>query len=791
MFISYALAAIRNVLRHKGYTAINIAGLSVGMAFAVLIMIWVQREVSYDRFHDNLDRLHQVAITTGDGSFYGSITAGALAPHLKETYPEITHAARFSPNPGMPFILKGESYTCRGAFTDPDFLTMFSFPMVNGDEATALDQPLNLVITEGMARKVFGDDDPVGQSLSLGGQADLTVAAVMKDLPDRTAFDFEFLISCAIQPPAFSKWDVKSLQTYVMLAPGSNASLVSEKIRDVFNERKLQVTPNDHFLRPVGDMHLYALGGGGLIIYIVIFSTLAVAVLLIACINFANLATARSVARSREIGVRKTLGAGRTQLVLQFLTESMLVSFVSSLLAICMVELLLPAVSLVAGVTLDLTYTLIDISYLTALMLLTGIVAGGYPAFVLSSMRPAVVLKSGLVPHPGSRLASGSKLGVAVRGWSLRKTLVVAQFAVSIVLIIGVMVIFGQLKYLQSMDVGFTKDNILLFDLPAQAARQSAALKDELQAYPDVEGAAVSQNSLVRWQSSFGIWWEGKETDEMFDVGFNQVDYDYLTTFKMKMAAGRFFSREFVSDAEQAIVINEACRRKMGVTDPVGRKITVAPGSSIEFSGTIIGVIEDYHTESAHKEIRPFMLGLSEYGRTLCVEVAPDNIGGTIDFISGRISGMAPDARISYRFFDAEMRQLYRVEQLTGAVVVYVAAVAAFISCLGLFGLAAYTAQQRTKEIGIRKVLGASTAGIVRLLSSEFLLLVVLGGVIACPLAWYAMNRWLESFAHRMTLGPWVFLIAGFAALLAALATVSVQAIRAASANPIDSFRSE
>ncbi len=791
MFASYAATAVRNVLRHKGYTAINIVGLAVGMAFAVLIMVWVQREVSYDRFHENIDRLHQVAITTGDGTFYGSYTVGALASHLKETYPEITHAARFIPHQQFPFILEGESLTCRGAFTDPDFLAMFSFRLVQGDEATALAQPLNIVITEGMARKIFGDEDPMGRSLSLDGQADAVVSGVLTDPPANTTFDFEFLISCAIGPQAFNKWDVKCLQTYVMLAPGIDAAAVSAKIKDVYNQRHIQDTPNDHFLRPVSEMHLYTLGGGGLIVYVIVFSTLAAAVLLLACVNFTNLATARSVARSREIGVRKTLGAGRGQLILQFLMESMFVSSISLLLAIFLVELLLPVVSSIAGVALDLRFTFENVIYLLALMFLTGVVAGSYPAFVLSSMKPTLVLKAGTFPFHSGRLTGGARLGMLGRVFSLRKVLVVAQFTVSIALIIGVMVIFGQLSYLQKMDVGFAKDHILLLDLPREAVARTAVLKAELETYPNIESATVSQNSLVRWQSSFGIWWEGKETAEMFDVGFNAVDYDYLTTFKMKMAAGRFFSREFASDAEEAIVINEACRRVMGVDDPVGRKISIAPGSSVERNGTIIGVIEDYHTESAHKEVRPFMLGLTDHGRTMCVRMAPREIGGTISFITGRIAEIASEAPLTYRFFDEEMAHLYRVEQLTGSVVTYVAAVAILISCLGLFGLATYTAQQRTKEIGIRKVLGASTAGLVRLLSSEFLLLVLLGGVVACPLAWYVMNRWLENFAHRMSMGPSIFLISGFVALVIALATVSLQALRAASANPADSLRSE
>jgi len=791
MLANFIRTAFRNVLRNKSYTVINIAGLAVGMAFALLIMIWVQREVSYDRFHENLDRLHQVAITTGDDTFYGTYTVGALAEHLKSTYPEITHAVRYAPNQEFPFILGGQKYPSTGAFTDPDFLTMFSFPLVRGDAQTALAGPLNLVITEGMARKIFGDEDPMGRSLSLGGQVDMTVAGVTQDPPRNSVFQFEFLVSCAIQPQAFNKWDVKNLQTYVMLAPGSDAAAVSARIKDVYNERELQVTPNDHFLRPVRDMHLYALGGGGLIVYIVVFATLAVAVLLIACVNFTNLATARSVARSREIGVRKALGAGRSQLVLQFLAESTLVSVISMLLAVCMVELLLPVVSAVAGVPLELKLTLTNSVALLALVAFAGLVAGGYPAIVLSSMKPTLVLRGGVFPFRSRRLSGGIASVVSGRGWSLRKILVVAQFAVSIALIIGVIVIFGQLNYVRSMDVGFAKDHVVLFELPPEAAARVAVLKIGILDNPNIESAAISQHSLVNWQSSFGIWWEGKETPEMFDVGYNAVDYDYLSTFKMKMAAGRFFSREFAADPEEAIVINEACMRAMEVTDPVGKNISIAPGSSVERNGMIIGVIEDYHTESARREIRPFMLGLSEYGRTLCVRLAPEDIGGSIDFISSKIAELVPGSPIVYRFFDDEMAALYRVERLAGTVVVYVAVVAVFISCLGLFGLAALTAQQRTKEIGIRKVLGATTAGMARLLSSEFLLLVLIGGVIACVPAWYAMNRWLENFAHRMPLGPSVFIIAIVAALIVAISTVSLQAIRAASANPADSLRNE
>jgi ABC-type antimicrobial peptide transport system permease subunit len=716
---------------------------------------------------------------------------GALAPHLENVYPEIFHASRVSSGNGFKFEYEGEDYASYGSFVDPAFLKMLTFPFVRGEPTTALSDPRSVVITQRLADRIFGDDDPIGRTLMVGEQVSLTVSGVLQDVPDNSDFDFEFLVSCALAPDAFNKWDVKSLRTFVMLTPGSDHQEVSAKIRNVYNDHNPGQFRNELYLTPLRDMHLRALEGGGLIVYIVIFSALATAVLLVACINFMNLATARSATRHREIGIKKTVGASRRQLIVQFLTESTAISSIALVLAIGLVELLIPVTNAITGSQVSLDFSGTNLVTLFGIGLLTGIVAGAYPALFLSSFQPAVILKGHTYPI-GLRCGSGGPILRIITGGSLlRKALVVAQFTVSIALIVGVMVIFGQLDFVRNMDMGFEKDNVVMFNMPRELVPRTQAIKNELLGHARIENVAVSARGLVRWYTSFGIGWEGQRPDQIFDVGYNSVDYDYLETFQMEMAAGRFFSSDFPSDASGAYIVNEAAVRAMEISDPVGRKVTLAPGSSMESHGTIIGVIKDYRTESAHKELRPFILGLTEQGSLMCVRVQPENMASTTDFIRGRIREFAPDADIWFRFFDDEWEQLYRFEGLTGAVVVFVAGIATFITCLGLIGLAAYTTAQRTKEIGIRKVLGATVSSVVRLLSGEFVALTLIASLIACPLSYHIMSRWLENFAHRISLGPGTFVVATCLALLIALVTVTSQARKAASANPTELLRHE
>jgi hypothetical protein len=467
------------------------------------------------------------------------------------------------------------------------------------------------------------------------------------------------------------------------------------------------------------------------------------------------------------------------QLAGQFLGESVLLSFLALLFSVVLLEWMIPLVNSTLALRLRLDFSWQTVLTLMTVALMTGLVSGSYPAVYLSSLKPIAVLGR---QRPGS----GSRGGLA-----MRRILVVAQFAITVVFIVGVVIIFKQLNHVRTMDMGFEKESVVLFNLPGELVPRAQMVKGELLKHPNIESVTVSRGSLVDWNTSFGIDWEGKLPGQVFDVGYNRVDHDYLETFRMEMAEGRFFSKEFPSDLSGTFVVNEALVAAMGVEDPVGRTVVAARGTSMEQAGTIIGVIKNYHTETAHKEIRPFMLELSETGYLMCARIGREDVSGTLGFIKTTIKEIVPDAGVYTRFFDEELSSRYQVELLTGSVIVFIAVIAIVISCLGLFGLTAYTARRRTREIGIRKVLGASVPSILGLFAREIVLLVLVAGALGCTASYFVMRRWLENFAFRTALDFWSFGSVIVFLLAVALATVFLQAMRAAMANPVDAIRQE
>jgi len=782
--------ALRNILRQKGFSFINVVGLALGMAFAIVVMLWVGFEWSYDRFHENVDRLHLVAFTNEAGDFHGDVMVGALAEHLESQYPEIERATRVSNPLWWKLNNDGHDHICQGRHVDPSFLHMFTLPVEYGSIENAFEDPYSLIISKSMADKIFGDRNPVGATLDAYGTP-LTVTAVVEDLPANSHFQFEFLASCRIGPQSYQQWDIKCIATYVLLDEHAEVASTNERIRDIFNDHVQQNTKNNLYLFPLTKMHLYALDGGGLIVYVLAFSAAALAVLLIACINFMNLSTARSERRSREIGIKKVVGAGRMQLVAQFLGESVILSLLALLLAMIIVELVLPVVNSQASLQLDLEYTLTSLTLLFGVAVLTGLFSGLYPALFLSSLQPISILHGhSLWAGFLNRKAKGVSIGRR-RGTIARRVLVVGQFAVSITFILCVFVALGQIRHVTEMDLGFDADQIVTFRMPSELIGKTEILKNELPGHPGIEEVTVSMNDLIGWGTSFGISWEGQTTVKAFDMGFNAVDYDFAETFGIEMVEGRFFSRDFASDPDEAYVVNEAAVKAMEITDPVGKRITLAPGASWEAEGRIIGVVKDFNTELAYKSIRPFMMGLTGQGRVMSVRLGTEDIPGALGFIDETISGVVPDSRVSYQFFRDALGGEYHSERQASQLLVFIMVLSISIACLGLLGLASYSAQQRTKEIGIRKVLGASVGGIVRLLSKEFVLLVVIANAVAWPVAFYIMNRWLENFAYRVEIGWVTFALAGALALLIALGTVCFQAAKAAVANPVKALKYE
>jgi hypothetical protein len=605
-------------------------------------------------------------------------------------------------------------------------------------------------------------------------------------------FRADYLVPIEIGSSIYQRWDVKSLRTFAMLAEGADHEAVSRKIRDIFNDRVPQDLTNDYYLEPLERTHLYNLDGdGGTITYVLIFAGTAIAILLMACINFVNLSTARAEVRYKEIGVKKAIGAGRGQLIVQFMGESVLLSLVALVIAIAMVEWMAPVLNAILHLRLKLDLSATTILGLLAIALGTGLVAGSYPALYLASLQPLAVLRQRESSGGRSRWWFRGLSGGRSRGASLRRTLVVAQFMVSVIFIVCVLIIFRQVAYVKNMELGFDPDNVVVFYMPGELASRIQTVKDELLKSPKIESIGVSQASLLRWETSFGIDWDGKPDGLTFDVGYNEVGYDYLETFRMEMVDGRFFSREFAGDLDGAYVANEALAKAMRMESPVGVEFVGAEGTPIEQRGTIIGVIRDYHTESAHKEIRPFLLGLTQRGRMLCVRVVPGTTREAMQQIRETLRQFHPDANPNFWFYRDAVIGLYTAEIFTGTVIIFLAGIAILISCLGLLGLAAYLARQRTKETGIRKVLGASVRNIVALFVKETAVLVVIAVLVGSPVAYIIMRSWLERFAYRTTIGPWPFILVTVFILTLALLTVGAQAVRAARANPVDAIRYE
>ena len=771
---------LRNLRRNMSYTLINVSGLAVGMTVCLLITLWVQDERSYDRFHEQADYLYRVGFKAQD--YFGAYQPGPLAQALKDEYPEIVGASNFYPQFQRKLSVKEHGVYAQGGFVDADFFQMFSFDLLDGDHTTALTNPNSIALTRETAEKLYGHGEVVGENLWLDDATPLTVTAVMENVPRQSHLQFDFIIptSSNLAPSYLQRWDVKSTHAYVLLHEDALFEAVDRKVAGVM-DRYNPEWGNTLFLEPITKIHLYAPQGGGRITYVHLFSVMAVVILLIACINFMNLSTARATKRYREIGIRKTLGSTRRQLIVQFMGESVLLSFLGVPIALMMAELLLPSVNALVDKQMAIAYSSEIVLGLVLLALFTGLVAGSYPALYLSGLRPIAILKG-----------SSASLSARGRAWfarrlSLRSTLVVAQFALSILFIVGVLVIFNQFEFIRNKALGFDRAHVVLLRTQGELSKKSDILKDALLIHPTITSVAMAEGSLEQISGSGSFEWEGRDTDEVIEIAYKGVGYDFLETLRLELAAGRFFSEEHVSDADEAFVINEAAARVMGVENPLGLRMTTHWGRS----GLIVGIVKDFHTESLHDEIAPLALTPVDRASRLFVRIAPGEVASTLRFIEETVQAVSPSDPMEYSFLDEEIKRLYANDQRTGRLVLGMALLALFISCLGLLGLAAFAAEQRTKEIGVRKVFGASVMGIIGLLSRDYIRWVLIAFVLATPVAYLAVGRWLENFAYRIDLGPGVFLLAGALALGIALLTVITQAVRTARAKPVEVLRYE
>jgi len=780
MFRNYLKITLRHIRRHKGYSFINIVGLAIGMACCILILLWVQDELSFDRFHENKDQIFRVVSedNTTDRAYIIWRTSPPLGPALKEEFPEILNATRFS-DWGTYLVRWVEQVGSeRGGFADPAIFEMFTFPFIKGDPNTALNDPTSVVITESMARKYFGDDDPLNQTVIFDNRLSRIVKGVIKDVPRNSSLQFDFLVQFVTLNQFidsryfFDDWDVLGFHTYVLLPKDFNIPNLNQKIAD-FHEKHEPSIKLRLFLQPFTQIYLHSVEGGGPIIYVYIFSIIAIFILMIACINFMNLSTARSASRAREVGLRKMAGACKRNLILQFYCESMFMALVSLALAMVLVELFLPSFNAFSGKELTMSHFNNQmIIGLMTIAVMTGLISGSYPAFFLSSFQPAKILKD--FQKSGSRV--------------FRKSLVVVQFSLSIMLIICTMIVSKQLGFIRTKDIGFNKSHLVFLPNNNQLHRKYDELKSEFLKYPDV--SHVTRTSVrIGTETSHEINevdWVGKEVDKKIQFHVVYIDFDFVEAFQMEMVQGRHFSKQLTTDTAN-VILNEEAVRRMGLNDPVGKRLT-----AFEREWTIIGVVKDFHLLSVRTEIEPIIIKFTEYWYSyIVVRINADHIPDTINHLRDVSEKLAPSFPCEYSFLDDDFDALYRSEQRMGQLFRFFAMLAVCISCLGLFGLASFTAEQSTKEIGIRKVLGASVVGVVVSLSKEFTKWVFLANIIAWPVAYFVMVHWLQSFAYQTQVEIWIFLVSAALALVVALLTVSYQAIKAALANPVDALKDE
>jgi len=788
MIKNYLKIAFRNIVRHKAFAAINIAGLAIGMACSIFILLWVQNELSYDRFHKNAKDIYRVVSSLGD--FKVAVNPAPMAVELKTKIPGIKKFVRLSNVSKTVFQVDNRKFEEQKCFyADSTFLEVFTFPLVKGDAKTAMMRPDAILITQDMAKKYFGAEDAIGKVLKKDNNSNVVVTGVLANIPSNSHLQFDFImpLSAIAQTNNDIKnsvWDNFNFYAYIQLDKKPDAAGVSKfnkQMDDIYQSHIAKEKLNAVFqLQPLTNIHLHSnyqadLSGHGNIQYVNIFFVVALFILAVACINFMNLATARSARRAKEVGLRKVVGAGKKQLVGQFLGESLLISFLALLIAIALVWLLLPAFNELAGKKLVVNISDGKIpAILIGIALATGLISGSYPALFLSGFQPVKVLKGNMKTMGGNLI--------------FRNTLVVIQFVVSIVLLAGTAIVYRQLTFIKNMNLGFDKSNLLYVPMTGEIWNKQTALKTELKQDRLTANYTIASDLPGEMMNgTIGVDWEGKDPKSQTVFATLFIDERFINLFQMKILAGRSFSEDFKADTNNYI-LNETALRVIGLkpTNAIGKPLTLW-GTK----GSIIGVVKDFNFKPVQQPIEPMIIGLNRYGGIAIVKTQPGNTEATIKSLEKMNTQLNPAYPFSYGFLDQDLNNLYKGEQRMGRLFNVFAILAIFISCMGLYGLSAFMAEQRTKEIGVRKVLGASVFNVVYLLSTGFTRLILIAVVIAVPIAWFAINSWLKSFAYRVNADWLVFLTASLAALAIALLTVSYESIKAAVANPVKSLRTE
>jgi len=803
MLKNYFKIAFRNLIRFKAYSLINIFGLAIGIASCIIILLFVSDELSYDKHNEKAEQIYRVHTR---GKLLGNELNMAVSPTpLGETmvndFPEVINSARLSYNANMLIRYNDNVFNeTRFFWADSTIFEVFTMQFIQGDPKTALDEPHTLVITESLAKKYFGKEDPMDKIMNMEDGTAYTVSGVIKDCPTNSHFRYDLFASLSSWGGGERNtyWVSNNFYTYILLKEGASGTGLQKKLPEfakkyagpqlqqllgiTYDEAKTRGYVYEFLMQPLLDIHLnshldYEIEPNSDIRYVYIFSIIAVFILVIACINFMNLTTARSSTRSKEVGIRKVLGSNKAKLVKQFLTESILLAFFAVLIAIVLVEILLPAFSQLSGKDLQTNYfnNLLAVPALIITVVFVGFLAGIYPAFFLSSFQPVKVLKG--KPNEGRKSL-------------LRSGLVVFQFAITIILFACTLVVFNQMKFIQEKKLGFDKEHVLVIQRAWALENHAKAFKDELLQNSKIISASNTDNLPGKLFGQTVFKPEDAPLSQQYPLAIMSTDYSFSKTLGLEISDGRYFSEESTTDST-AIILNESAVKFMDMKDPLGKRIVLPDDNQGRFF-TIIGVLKDFHYESLHQHIRPLAVFLNR-GQTayLPIRIRPNDISKTLSFIETQWKKFVPGKPFEFFFLDEDFDKLYQSEQKTGQIFTAFSVLAIFIACLGLFGLTAFTVERRIKEIGIRKVLGASISTIVFLISKEFLKWVLIANLIAWPVAYYFMNNWLENFAYRTEITFWVFIFSGVIALIIALFTVSSQTIKAATANPVKSLRYE
>lgn len=783
MLKNYFKIAIRSLLKSKLFSFINVFGLALGMSCSLLIWLWVKDEISFNTFYPDLGNIYYVRSASdykGQKSV-GDITPGPWMEVIEKEVPDVKAITKLTWNRELLVKVGEESTKESGIYATTDFFEVFQTPFIAGNAKSPIAQPTSIAISRKLSEKYFGKTGAVGKTINLDNAKNFIVSAVFEDIPQNASVRFDWIVNFKVQEQDWMKtWGNFSFKTYLRLTPQADPSHAEQVMQKVIKKNSPPEFVSFPILQGLKDVYLYSAYEnlkpiGGRIEYIKVFSIVAIFILLIACVNFMNLATARSIKRAKEVGVRKVVGAEKKFLVMQFMGESLIVSMLAAVLALVFVILLLPAFNNVVEkhITLNLADPSLYLSVIT-LVLITGIVAGSYPALYLSSLQPIRILKG--------------RLSFSTRGVFLRKGLVVFQFGLSVFLIIGMLVIGRQMKYIQTKRLGLDRENVLYITLEGDLNNKLETFRQEITGSPFVSAATTTGEIPTNISGSSGdLDWDGRDKDLINTVSATFVGYDFTKTMNIQLVGGRDFSKDFPGDTANYIV-NEAAVRMMKMDDPVGKQVKFWMGK-----GTIVGVMKDFHLGTFHSAIQPLILvnykGLNT--EFMMIRTKPGKTQEALAHIEKTAKAFNPNYPFTYHFMDENYEKMYRSEMIVNTLIKYFGILAIVISCLGLLGLAAFTAEQRTKEIGIRKVLGANVSSVIALLSKDFVKLIIIAIILASPVAWYVMDKWLKDFVYRIDLNWEIFALAGAIAICVAMFTVSFQSVKAALMNPVKSLQTE